>query len=376
MLKKVAVMIFICVGLLTSTSQAWVRYFIPGAVCGDGLPYSVFVDTYRKSSQRLAIEFMGGGACWSASTCYGPNIRTWIHPIPNLPFFSLMTSPSSDNPYRGAAKIYFPYCTGDVYTGKHVESYLPFVSVHHMGYNNVVKTLDYLAKKKIVNFKKYPEVFVWGASAGAIGALTHSKNIEKHLNPNATKILLADSPGLHFGKTFWQKFTPDQLKDYVSAFAAVDLNVNTNDGMVAPHMGPLFKKLNNWFVGVMQSTLDPIMSMGFGEVTPLEHQKSVLGPDGVVAIAKPFENVRVWIPELAQHTFLLLDSTSKNENPDGETAIDFTKKVIFTAHQLFPIDPQLSILATQTPEDTPEEAGEPAAVPTSPQDFELVGIQP
>lgn len=375
MFKKIAVTIFFGACVFASTSEAWIRYYIPGAICGDGLPYSVFVENKPKAN-RLSIEFMGGGACWSASTCYGPNIHTWIHPIPTLPFYSLLTSPSLDNPYKSASKIYFPYCTGDVFTGNHTEAYLPFVNVHHMGYNNVLKALDYLSKKKVVNFQKYPEVFVWGASAGAIGALTHAKNIEKYVNPMATKILLADSPGLHFGKTFWQKFTPEQMVDFVNAFGNVSLNINPNDGMVAPHMGPFFKRMSNWFVGVMQSTLDPVMSIGFGEITPEEHQKAVLGPDGIVAIAKPFTNVGVWIPELAEHTFLLLDSSAHDKNPEGISAIEFTKNMIFTAHQMFPVDPHLQSLAASTVDETPEVEGEPATVASQPQDFELSGIQP
>ena len=57
-------------------SAGWERIPVPGARCGDGGEYSVFLKKGRR--EKVAFAFMGGGACWSESTCMGVEIRTLL----------------------------------------------------------------------------------------------------------------------------------------------------------------------------------------------------------------------------------------------------------------------------------------------------------
>ncbi len=41
-------------------ARSWKKIEIPGAVCGNGATYTVFLD--EKASDKLLIEFMGGGS--------------------------------------------------------------------------------------------------------------------------------------------------------------------------------------------------------------------------------------------------------------------------------------------------------------------------
>lgn len=317
----------------TALARNWDKIDIPGAICGDGLPYSVFVNK-KANSKNLLVEFMGGGACWDFRTCFGVdlsgiNFRTWMHPIIEVPFYSYMTSDMwmwNDHPFKEDSAIYLPYCTGDVFAADHVANYsgLP---TYHQGYRNVLQTFMYLKQKNIINYGKIDRLTVWGASAGAIGALVHLKNIEAYF-PKAKKVAIIDSAGLHFGPTFWRKFTPQLVGDFTKAFASAGLQLNPNDGFIAQHMGPVFANLKQWNIGILQSTRDQVMSTVFGEITPADHRRLVLSDRGIAAVARPYPNTSVWISDSDMHTFMLLQSTSHAEDLQNQSAINFVNQVV------------------------------------------------
>jgi hypothetical protein len=328
---KTLIAIFTLATLISQASFArnWDRIEIPGAVCGDGLPYAVFVSK-KPASKNLIVEFMGGGACWNFDTCYSFQFAAWMHPIIEVPFYSYLTSDVmflSDHPFTNDSAIYMPYCTGDTFAGSHTANYSGFSANHH-GYRNVLTTFQYLAKKNILNFPNTERLTVWGASAGAIGALVHMKNLEPYF-PKAKKVGIIDSAGLHFGVNFWKKFTPQQVNDFTKAFANAGLILNTNDGFIAQHMAPVFTNLKNWTLGIMQSTRDGVMSAGFGDISPENHRKLVLSDKGIAAIAKPFANISVWYTDTDQHTFLLKPDTTMEKNMyTGQTAMDFVNQTM------------------------------------------------
>lgn len=308
-------------------ARDWDKVKIPGAYCADGLPYTVFVDKKKKSDQLL-IEFMGGGVCWSQETCWGLDFRTWIHPIPEVPFFSYMTSDYwgwSSHPFRKDSAIYFPYCTGDVFSAHHTAIYDGW-PVKHVGYRNIVLAMKHLSEKNIFNFQQMKRVTVWGASAGAIATIVHLKNIEPYLNAKAEKYAIADSPGLHFGPNFWKKFTDETIKDFSTNFAKIGLFFSPDDGFLAPRMGPVFERYKNWKIAVLQSTKDRVMSNAFGNISAEDHRNLVLSDQGLAAIAKNYSNVDVWTSDSNMHTFLLLKSSSYKDDMEGESAIRFVKK--------------------------------------------------
>lgn len=309
-------------------ARDWQKIKIPGAKCGDGADYSIFLD--QKDQTKVMFELMGGGACWSFSTCYGPNVRTWIYPIPELPAFSRLTlEKSGSHPFTNHTVVYFPYCTGDVHSGNHIAEYLPGIKTYHTGYKNFQLALAYLNEKKLIKFSQIQDFVMWGASAGAIGSLVHSKNVEAYLPESSHKTLIADSPGLHFGKTFWNKFTPETVGDFQTAFAKVGLFFDPHDGMIAPYMGPVFDQLSSWNIGILQSTKDIIMSSVFGDLSPDEHERNVLGAHGLPEIAKGYGNVNVWIPRSRMHTFLLIntDTIRGEEKILSQNALEFIKQI-------------------------------------------------
>lgn len=314
--------------LLSATVQArpWERIEIPGAFCGSGEPYSVFLASALP--EKLIVEFMGGGACWSEATCYGSKALTNIRPV-DSPISTVMSQEVLGHPWRQHTALYLPYCTGDVHAGFHKTSYRTNTLFFHQGYQNVVLALRYLIQQKKVNFGRVTDVTVWGASAGAIGALVHANTLDKYLSPSARRTLIIDSAGLHFGKTFWQKFTVKLNEDYAVSFGRIGLRYSLDDGLLAPRMGPVFVHYHRWRVGILQATMDMVMSRVFGNISPLDHRTLVLGPQGIQAVALSYANVRTWISDTSNHTFLVRAATAALRNSDGESAWDFAQRMYF-----------------------------------------------
>ena len=44
--------------------------------------------------------------------------------------------------------------------------------------------------------------------------------------------------------------------------------------------GMFCRVLNQWKIGVLQSTLDPVMSEGFGDISPQEHRSVIYSANG------------------------------------------------------------------------------------------------
>lgn len=310
---------------ISANARNWEKIKIPGAKCGDGTNYFVFYSA--KNSKKLLTEFMGGGACWSLSTCLGPNLRTWIHPIPKLPSFSTLTSERKElSPFTGHSALYFPYCTGDVHAGDHTIDYRFNVTIHHRGFSNVLKTVKYLKERDIIQFDKLDELILFGVSAGALGSLIHSKTFEKELAPETQKFIISDSPGLHFGKTFWDKFTKEMIVDFDSSFSRLSLNIDFSDGMIAQETKAVCKYLKDWTIGFLQGSEDLIMSSVFGNITPKEHSKNVYSKDGIYQVSKDLDNCAAFVPDTKMHTFLILEQSARIKAGNID-ALDFVRRV-------------------------------------------------
>jgi hypothetical protein len=314
------------------SAREWQRIEVPGAVCGNGYQYSIFVDI-KPNSEKLLVEFMPGGACWSTWSCYGPRFRTWIHQMPKLPAFSVIGSGNPEvSPVADHSAIYFPYCTGDVYAGRHVARYQTGARVHHQGHQNVTLAFEHLRDEGIIPFDKIEELTFYGASAGAIGALIHGKRIYENYVPKAQKRrIISDSPGLHFGPTFWEKF-PEQLFDDIrQALADVDFVFDENDGFVAPNLPRTCKFYSDFSIGILQGSQDLVMAYLFGEINHWEHEKLVYSDLGLYEQTKSTPNCAAWVPSTKHHTFLVLPMTADYEAGPKSTSVDamsFAKKII------------------------------------------------
>ncbi|WPU66143.1 pectin acetylesterase-family hydrolase [Peredibacter starrii] len=308
-------------------ASPWETVTIPNAKCGDGVPFKVFVRKGKRA--KLAIELMGGGACWSLATCWGPKFHTWIHPIPELPAYSYLTT--EDSPLRDHTFLYFPYCNGDVYAGNHTANYFPgeLKGTHHHGKRNLIKALDYLKANRIIDFPQVKDLVAFGSSAGAIGSLLHADTYLKYMRPEK-KLLIADSPGLHYGPNFWKKFTPELMRDFGETFAKVGIHIDLSSGLVAPQLKNYCNTRSDWKMGFIQTTRDVIMSAMFGDISQEEHKKVVLGREGIRNTLRNTKNCSTHISEGIGHMLLIIPDVAANsiDIESGESAKDYVDRLI------------------------------------------------
>jgi hypothetical protein len=321
---KAFLFLILFLSLPTAFAIDFEKVAIPGAKCGDGSPYHIFFSKGRPD--KLLIEFMGGGVCWDKKSCTSCFPKAEIGPIPNINRFSVFTVDKPYNPFREHTIIYFPYCTGDVHVGDIVENY-DGKNVFHVGRLNVQLAIKFLEDKKMTQFNQFTDLTVWGSSAGAIGSLYHGKILEQLVSPGAKKTMIVDSPGLHFGKNFWHKFSPQFFESFERAGAVVDLKIYRDDGFIAKDFGPVFEKYKNWQMGFLFATHDIVMSKRFGEISPKQQATMLRSSQGLPAIAAPYSNVKIWIKNSYWHTFFIFKTTSKFKSEQGQSAIDFAKEV-------------------------------------------------
>lgn len=292
---------------------------MPGAICGNGDPYAVFLR--RGRPDRIAFEFRGGGACWDVSTCFSP-----------IPFTQLELEPiageqdgiasrdPAQSPLFDATYVVFPYCTGDVHAGVSSVEYGRH-RVHHFGHRNIEQSLGAL---EVIHglFGSVTDVYVIGRSAGAIGALFHLPSFEQ-LFPSARKVAIVDSPGLHFGDRFWQKFGEPYFSAIRDRMNEIGIQLVATQGNVAVQLPDFCQRFSNWRIGFLQSLRDRVMSVIFGNISQAAHQSLVAGATGLSQLAREQAGqCFVWIHDSAEHTFV----GSKDDlarRTKGVSALDF-----------------------------------------------------
>jgi hypothetical protein len=159
----------------------WLVVPLPGAVCGNGSEYKIFVN-FHEGAKDLLVMLEPGGACWDFDTCSGKADLGAAHPdgVPDDLLYDPLTknlSPLMRRDVDGLTQdwnfVFLPYCTGDVHTGNNVITYPdpsgvePDLEFHHNGHNNVLAATDWMAGQ----FPGTDRLFVTGCSAGGAGSL-------------------------------------------------------------------------------------------------------------------------------------------------------------------------------------------------------------
>ncbi len=188
-----------------------------GTTCSRGTPFVFFVRKGR--TDRVILEFMGGGACWSVETC-GLRQPTFREVIDDLrPLYNTSGAPAASEAGTADAlrdagisdatgdtadwtHVYVPYCTGDLHWGNSTVTYLPGVTVHHRGAVNAQSAVDWMQ----ANLGSPEVVLVTGCSAGAYGSLLWAARIAPYYLARSTRLV-------QFGDSGAGIVTPSFLAD-------------------------------------------------------------------------------------------------------------------------------------------------------------------
>ena len=168
--------------------------------CGDGTSFSFF---YSRPPARLAntnkilIEFQGGGACWDENTCgMQSTMLTWPEIYDNFigkscseidyglqsnaegtPISMLCAKSVGGTDFREYNTVIIPYCTQDVHLGDSIQ-YYGDDTVRHVGAHNMWQTLQWI----FANFPNPTHIFLTGCSAGGTAVPIAYDLIQKHYN--------------------------------------------------------------------------------------------------------------------------------------------------------------------------------------------------
>lgn len=187
----------------------WQKVEVPGAICGNGSQYKIFVN-YSDKSDNLLVYFEGGGACWDYEGCTGQNgIRGAANPngIPDdyviklgqpqlMSPFVWRNHPWDSVPTKDWNIVFIPYCTGDIFIGDKVITYedptgeQPDLLWHHAGFPNTLKVIDWMKAA----FPHIPEMLVTGCSAGGAGSILNYHFIRHSLNADKGTLLNDSGP--------------------------------------------------------------------------------------------------------------------------------------------------------------------------------------
>jgi hypothetical protein len=307
-------------------SGDWERVPVPGARCGDGGEYSVFVRA--GDPNRVAVAFMGGGACWDEASCYGIRSRTFLSMIPFVPLFGgFLSRDPQVSPVAGWTTIYFPYCTGDLFAAHHTARYGKR-KVYHKGRALVPQSFAHLVQVGKISPAITSDLAVWGPSAGALGAMIHARFLDQLFTQAVRKSLIADAPGLHFGPKVWDKFPAKMIEEFAVSMKQAGLDLAPGQGVIAKVIPGLCRELPDWSVGAMQGSRDIVMSQLFGELTPDEQRAAILSSEGMLALTSdPTDLCRSWVPDTYAHTFLPTPVFA-GLKAQGVSATEFLLKVV------------------------------------------------
>jgi hypothetical protein len=163
-------------------------------LCSQGSTYAFYV--WPGAADRVAVHFMGGGACWNEDTCrttpggfstYTPTVEDNIGAgEPG----GILNMEKPENPVAGWTHVLAPYCTGDIHWGDEDYTYgegARTITIHHRGAVNARAALSW-----IYDSLSPARAFVTGCSAGAYGSILWAAHVQQHY-PEVDVVHLADS---------------------------------------------------------------------------------------------------------------------------------------------------------------------------------------
>jgi hypothetical protein len=193
------------------TPGAWNELATGGeTLCSRGTPYAFWVRP--GTTNRVVLDFIGGGACWNALTCsvagslFSEDVEGVRQAVEANQPEGIYDHDRADNPLGDAWHVIVPYCTGDIHWGDSVTTYgegADAVTIHHKGAVNSRAVLAWVFE----NFAAPEQVFVTGCSAGSYGSLLWSAHVMEHY-PTTRVVQFGDSGAGIITQDFFQNSFP------------------------------------------------------------------------------------------------------------------------------------------------------------------------
>lgn len=225
--------------------------FDPGGdtICSRGSPYAYWVRPGK--TNKVVIDFIGGGACWNAATC-GIADAIFEDSVDSVRAAVAADQPEGfydhenpENPFADWYHVVIPYCTGDIHWGDAVTTYSQGqpseVTIHHKGAVNTRAVLSWV----YASFSKPEQIMVTGCSAGSYGAALWSADVMNHY-PDSKVYQFGDSGAGIITDTFFTESFPswNAQQAFPAFIPALDPAQNDIQGMALPD---LYAGIANFF---------------------------------------------------------------------------------------------------------------------------------
>lgn len=192
-------------------SAGW-NELVPGGdtICSRGTPYAFFVRP--GTSNKVVIDFIGGGACWNELTCgfagaiFEEDVESVRAAIEANQPEGFYDHENADNPVADFWHVVIPYCTGDIHWGDNVATYGSgdsAVTINHKGAVNTRAVLGWVYD----NFDAPEQLFVTGCSAGSYGSALWSAHVMDHY-PSSQVFQFGDSGAGVITQDFFENSFP------------------------------------------------------------------------------------------------------------------------------------------------------------------------
>lgn len=200
-------------------------------ICSRGSPYSFFVRP--GTSERVIVDFIGGGACWDEFTCsvadaiFSDSVDGIRDAIRDAEPAGLYDHENPDNPFGDYWHVVVPYCTGDIHWGNATTTYGEGeneITIHHRGAVNARAVLDWVYG----NFESPERILVTGCSAGSYGSVLWSAHIMRHY-PDVPILQFGDSGAGIITDEFFRNSFPSWNATEVFPSWIPELDPETND---------------------------------------------------------------------------------------------------------------------------------------------------
>jgi len=216
-------------------TQKWSRQLLEECISSNGKPYSI--ELKKGTSNKLLVNFMGGGACWNEETARKPMTISAIlrkkeafyipHVSPmmmRLGHVGLLSPKDKLSPFHNWHILNIPYSTADFHIGANDFPYKDEKGndkvLHHHGAKNVATALKALKDF----FAGTPDMLmISGVSAGAFGCLAHAPAI-KELYPDCENIVMY-AEGAHIRSSLW----PEIVSNVWSVNSELATYINSED---------------------------------------------------------------------------------------------------------------------------------------------------
>lgn len=229
-------------------------------ICSRGDPYAFFVRP--GTSNKVIVDFIGGGACWDATTCgladaiFEPTVDSVRAAVEANQPEGFYDHDNPDNPFGDYWHVVVPYCTGDIHWGNAVTTYnagqANEVTINHKGAVNARAVLDYV----YANFSAPEQILVTGCSAGSYGSALWAAHVMQHY-PESKVLQFGDSgAGIITDTFFTMSFPSWKAEQAFPAFIpALDPAKVDIQGMALPD---LYVGIADFFPGQSMSQYDTI----------------------------------------------------------------------------------------------------------------------